>query len=329
MTSAYPMVSILIPAKNEGAVLARCLESLKKVDYPKDRIEIILADGLSTDNTKDIALRYGAKVVANDGGTAVSGRNRAYEVAAGDIIACTDADCVVDAGWIKNALKYFGGDKVGGVGGVSLSPEESSGFGKAVNFIFRAAETARSTSHVQNLPLAKEADDIPTCNAFYRKEALDKVMPVDENLLTAEDVWMNFCLKNQGYRLVVAPDVVVWHHRRRSPMLFSKQIYRFAIGRMQVARKSPRLINAFHVLAGIGLPFLLLSAVCLYLLGMLPLFFASITGFLVIAGLSALIISRSLSVAINTPLAIILFLTAWSIGFMQEFLTPIKDVSGK
>ncbi len=329
MIPAHPVVSILIPAKNESAVLARCLGSLKKVDYPKDRIEIIVADGLSTDDTKDIALRYGAKVVANDRGTAVSGRNRAFENAAGDIIACTDADCVVDADWIKNGLKYFKDGKTGGVGGVSLLPEASSPFEKAVNLVFRMAETLRSTSHVQSLPLAKEADDISTCNALYLKEALQKVMPVDEDLLTAEDVWMNFCLKNRGYGLVVAPDVVVWHHRRRSPVLFIRQIYRFAIGRMQVARKSQRLINVFHVLAGTSLPFLLLSAVCFYLLNAVPLFLTLIFGFFAVAGLSALISTRSLSVAINAPLVIVLFVLAWSVGFLREFFAPIKDIRGK
>lgn len=329
MTGDHPTVSVLIPARNEGAVLARCLESLKKLDYPQERIEIIVADGMSSDDTKDIALRYGAKVTTNDKRTAVSGRNRAFEKAAGGIIACTDADCVVSADWIKNGLKYLGKDKIAGVGGVSLLPETSSSFEKAVNLFFRMAEAARSTCHIQNLPSIKEVDDIPTCNAFYRKEALDKVMPVDEDLLTAEDVWMNFCLKERGYTLVMAPDVVVWHHRRRSPALFFKQIYRFAIGRIQVSRKSRELIGAFHILAGLAVPIFLLLAACLFLLNAMPLFLALLSGILAITALSALISARSLPVAVNAPLVVIFFFTAWSAGFLKEYLAPSKNTGGR
>jgi len=323
------MVSILIPAKNESAVISRCLESLKNLDYPKERLEVIVADGLSFDNTKNVASGYDAKVVINDKGLAGSGRNRAYEAASGDIIACTDADCTVEAGWIKNALKYFDGDKVGGVGGVSILPEQSSGFEKAVNFLFRGAAAIRSTSHIQDLPLAKEVPDIPTCNAFYRKDVLAKVMPVDENLLTAEDVWMNFCIRGLGYRLIQAPDVVVWHYRRRSPSLFFRQIYRFAVGRMQVARKDSRLLNIFHVLAGLSIPLFLLSAILFYSLNAAGLFWALVFGLFIIAAISALINTRSLSAAINAPLAIVLFTTAWSAGFLREFLSPIAARSGR
>ena len=202
-----PFVSVVIPVKNEAGILRDCLESLSRLDYPKERLEIILADGRSTDNTKEIGLAYGVKIVTNAKGIVSSGRNRGFEEAKGELIAFTDADCIFDVSWLKNSPKYFSDEKVAGIGGMTFAPRESSNFEKAIDFIFRLAELFQVTSHRRGSPIAKEVKDIPGCNAIYRKEALAKIMPIDEGLLTAEDVWMNFSLRKSGYRFIPSPDI--------------------------------------------------------------------------------------------------------------------------
>jgi glycosyltransferase involved in cell wall biosynthesis len=87
-----PFVSIIIPVKNEAYLLKNCLESINSLDYPKDKIEVIIADGLSTDNSSDIARQYGAKVIINHKQTVSPGRNIAFETARGHLVAFTDAD---------------------------------------------------------------------------------------------------------------------------------------------------------------------------------------------------------------------------------------------
>jgi len=56
-------VSIIIPTKNNGDILEKCLASIQNLDYPKDRYEVIVVDGHSTDDTVEIAEKYGCKVV--------------------------------------------------------------------------------------------------------------------------------------------------------------------------------------------------------------------------------------------------------------------------
>ena len=89
-----PLVSIIIPVKNEERMLDKCLKSLQGVEYPKERLEIIVSDGHSTDKSKEIALRYGTKMVTNDKEIVVSGRNRGFEISKGDIVVFTEADCI-------------------------------------------------------------------------------------------------------------------------------------------------------------------------------------------------------------------------------------------
>jgi cellulose synthase/poly-beta-1,6-N-acetylglucosamine synthase-like glycosyltransferase len=324
-----PFISVVIPVKNEAAVLSRCLESLTAVDYPKDSYEIIIADGMSTDNTREIALRFKAKVVENHRQLVVSGRNCGFRQARGEIIAFTDADCSFDSRWLKNSVKYFQDQTVGGIGGVVRPPEDSSGFESAINFIFYLAEIFRTTSHRQGRFQTGQVNDIPGCNAFYRRQALEKVMPVDENLLTAEDVWMNFAVRECGYKLMSAPDVILWHYRRNSPKRFLRQIYRFSIGRVQAGKKSVQLLSIFHILAGLSIPLSLAVGIWFYLSGAWGLFLKSAAVFLIVFVLFSYLKTRSLPAVLNMPLALLLFLTGWSAGFLREIFFPLKDAKGK
>ena len=103
----YPFVSVIIPTKNEEALIGNGLSSLKDLDYPPERLEIIIADGLSSDRTAEIAESYGAEVVLDHRKSVASGRNAAFAVARGELIAISDADCTMDRNWLKNCLKYF------------------------------------------------------------------------------------------------------------------------------------------------------------------------------------------------------------------------------
>jgi glycosyltransferase involved in cell wall biosynthesis len=169
-----PRVSIVIPVKNEERILDRCLDSIDDLDYPKDRIQVIIADGLSTDRSRDIAEGRGAKVVCNPKQTVVSGRNCGFQVADGEYVVFTDADCVVRHDWLRGALKAFHVDTtIAGVGGASRFPENATSFEEAVNLIYSAAEDAGSTAQVQYAESTDYVDDLPgrqdksLLNAFH------------------------------------------------------------------------------------------------------------------------------------------------------------------
>lgn len=329
MQADPPFVSIVIPVKNEERILARCLESIRNLDYPPDRFEVIVADSMSTDKSRHIAETYGARVVPNGKGTVVAGRNRGFEAARGDFIAFTDADCVVSRGWLAAAVRAFDSDDIAGVGGVTVFPEDATEFQKAVNVLFALAGLAGSTSHLEDGPERREADDLPGCNACYRRSALETVMPVDENLLTAEDVWMNRLLRRHGYSLVFCRDVMLWHHRRSTPWSFCRQMYRFAIGRVQAGRRDAALLRPVHVLAGLGLPLLVAVAAVLHVCK-LDIAIAAVLilccGASVILGM---VRTRSVKAAVWVPAVMALFAAAWSAGFLRELLFPMRNVDGK
>ena len=113
MLSSYPSVTIAVPCWNEEKTLAGTLDSLLLLDYPKDKLAIIVVDDGSTDNTLLIAKKYEAEhkdqilsITKENGGkhTAV---NYALSLAEGELFGCLDADSFVDKDALRIIVSYF------------------------------------------------------------------------------------------------------------------------------------------------------------------------------------------------------------------------------
>jgi len=134
----FPNVSVIVCAYNEEEALGRCLESLDRLDYPRDKLEILLVDDESDDRTRGIleefARRNGAARVLSTSGEPrkYPGKQRPLELgirhAKGGIILVTDADCAVEPSWVKEHVAAYG-DGTGIVGAVTgISTEEGGIF---------------------------------------------------------------------------------------------------------------------------------------------------------------------------------------------------------
>ncbi len=330
MKTNEPLVSIIVPVKNEAKLLANFLKSVKQLNYPQEKIEVIIADGRSTDNTKAVAFKYGAKVVDNPKQTVGPGRNIAYKIAKGELIAFSDADCLVDKDWLENSLKYFSDSKIAGVGGPNFTPKNEPAFAQAVGFFLSQAVFSAGSIHGRNLPYIKEVKSLPGCNAIYRKKVLDQVMPINESLLTCDDTEMNQKILDLGYRLLSVPDVFVWHYRRSTAKRLWRQMYRWAIGRLQLGKKRREAINLVHISVGFTIPILI--ALLIFFIfaqpSFLPIFAGVIVLTLIFLILSAFLRTKSLKIALNLPLVVVITILAWSAGFMKELFFPLKNPTG-
>lgn len=102
------MISIIIPTLNSAAVLEKCLSSIVSQSYPKNKIEIIIADGGSTDGTLEIAKNYGAKIYNNPLKTGEAGKAIGVKKANGDLIALIDSDNILpDKNWLTKMTAPF------------------------------------------------------------------------------------------------------------------------------------------------------------------------------------------------------------------------------
>lgn len=319
-----PFISVIIPVKNAANYLPSCLGSLNSLNYPKDKYEVILADSESTDRTPEIAASMGAKLVKAGGPSVCAGRNSGFKEAKGELIAFSDADCVMDKDWLFNAVKYFKDEKVACVGGPSLVPDDETDFGKACGFIFSFSLFTGGSTYGLNFENAREVRHNPGCNAIYRRSILGKVMPIDERFTDGEDVIMNKKIKDLGFTFLFTPDTRLWHYRSSNPGRFLRQKIRYGIGRVMVGRVYPELLNSMHILVGFsiilfGVGFMVSALLgAAFLIASLSIFI----GFLFFFFILAWVETNSFKIALNTPFAILILMFGWSKGFMQETFKP-------
>ena len=104
--AAGPRFSVVIPAFNEERFIAECLQSLARQDFTGGH-EVIVVDNNSTDDTAEIARRYGAIVVREETPGVCAARHRGTLAARGQIVVSSDADTVFDAGWLSRIDRTF------------------------------------------------------------------------------------------------------------------------------------------------------------------------------------------------------------------------------
>jgi cellulose synthase/poly-beta-1,6-N-acetylglucosamine synthase-like glycosyltransferase len=322
--TALPFVSVVIPVLNGADRLPAALATLRKQTYPADRFEVLVVDGGSRDDSRAIATASGARVIDNPKRRVAPARNVGFAASRGDVVAFTDDDCTFPEEWISSAVEHLGDERIGGVSGPTLVPTEETPFGNAVAFLFEVANEVTGSVHRERVESEREVDDLPGCNCFFRRDALTQAMPVDESLVTAEDVELCVRVRGFGYRLLLVPGVRLWHHKRQNPRTLFTQMRRYAIGRLQVGRVNPTQLRAAHILAGIALPAAFLVTLALGIVSVPALarcLGIALAALAFLAGAGAMR-RRSPWVGLWIPAVVVLVVAGWSIGFMLELVSP-------
>jgi mycofactocin system glycosyltransferase len=210
-----PSVTVIVPTRDRAADLDDCLRSLAHLDYPSDRLEVIVVDDGSADPAAvaGAVARHGGRLLANERNRGPSySRNRAAREAVGEILAFVDSDCVAGPGWLRELTPYFSWDRVGAVGGRTTGYYTESR-------LDRYEEVASPLDMGTRLLLEARVTDtfyVPTCNLLVRRSVYQDMGGLREDLLVGEDVDLCWRLRARGAYLVYAPEGAVRHrHRNR------------------------------------------------------------------------------------------------------------------
>jgi glycosyltransferase involved in cell wall biosynthesis len=206
----------VIPTLNEGAFIERCLSAIFDLDYPDEKICVVLVDNGSNDDTVQRAEKYPIRIISVPKRNISYARNRGAYEADSDLIAFLDADCVVSRNWLLNAVKNFSDLGIIAVGSYpSLIEKESNRLQIAISRISRGGDKPRKSSW------------LPSANFIVLKSIFDKVGGFDEKLETCEDSDIGYRLSEIG-DLIWDPSVLVYHLRepRSFIELFSKELWR-------------------------------------------------------------------------------------------------------
>jgi len=254
-------ISVVVAVKNEARYIKKCIEALLEQDYPKDRYEIIVVDGMSSDGTWDILRELkkmypDLKIYQNPKGNAAAGRNIGIKHSQGDYIAFIDSDAIAEKNWLKSIKEVFVRTDAIGVGGPDVLPPDSIPKSRAIGTIMSSplASGGGFNPSVQHIMSSNEAyvEHIPTCNLCVKKEIFAKIGNFDEEFVKGQDLEFNTRLIMAGYKLFHSPKIKVFHYRKMHIHSFSRQIFKWAKAKAAIIKKHG-LLNPAYLLPLFGL----------------------------------------------------------------------------
>ena len=215
-----PFVSIVIPAKNEGKYIRRCLNSVINLDYHKDKMEIIVIDNNSSDSTLSIAREFeDVKVFEKKDGTIGAVRNYGASCSVGSIIAFLDGDCVPDEEWLKKGVGHLIENKdICCVGFTVGSPQNKDSWIEKTWYKMGSSSKHSGICNVKWLS---------SFNLILNREEFLNVGGFDERLETCEDVELGYKLSEIS-RLLYSDELEVRHlgNAKTLKEFFLKEMWR-------------------------------------------------------------------------------------------------------
>jgi cellulose synthase/poly-beta-1,6-N-acetylglucosamine synthase-like glycosyltransferase len=210
-----PFVSIVVPARNAEQTVGECLESMMRLDYDPERREILVVENASTDRTGEIIRDHPVRCLFESRRGASAARNRGVEAARGEIVAFTDADCVVTRRWLRELVRGFEAPDVWGVAGeiIAYPPRTPS-----------ERYLARHKARWQAPALQATRPFAVTSNVAFRRATFDRLGLFDTRLIKAQDKDFGWRFHaDPELRLVYSPEALVLHrHRTTAWKLFTQ-----------------------------------------------------------------------------------------------------------
>lgn len=231
-----PKVSIIIPILNEEKYIGVCLDSILRSDYPQNNLEILLVDGMSSDDTRSIIKKYQKQyahiqLFDNLKKVVPVAMNIGIAHAKGDYIVRLDAHAKYPENYISSLLEWsvkLNADNVGAVCETGL--KSNTYVAKAIQFVMSDKFGVGNSLFRLGVTEPLEVDTVPF--GFYKKEVFSDIGMYDERLTRVQDLEFNKRLKKNNGKIFLVPDVKCIYYPNEDLLSFLKN--RFQTGRWVV-----------------------------------------------------------------------------------------------
>ncbi len=214
-----PRVAIMIPFKEVDSHVRECIQQCLGLDYKNFDI-ILLPDHKITETFPR------SKVIPTGAIVPALKRNKAIFSLDYDLFASIDSDAFPDKEWLRNAIPLFKDEKVGAVGGPNLPPPSASLLEKAAIDIIYSGLGLNTGYYIKKYGNNyTECKELASSNLVMRRSVLLEIKGYHTELPTGEDTIICFDIRKAGKKIIYAPNVVVYHHRRRLFLPHLKRIF--------------------------------------------------------------------------------------------------------
>jgi len=275
----YPLISIIIPCRNEEKYIGKCLDSISTQDYSKENLEVLVIDGMSSDKTREIIKEHQKKflfikLLDNPYKVTPRAMNIGIKNSRGEIIILVCAHTILDREFLKWNTYFFNKFKnTDAVGGRLKAISEDKGIvSKSIAFI---TDSIFGSGGRRYRTRAKEGfvkDTLPSC--AYRRSVFKKIGYIDEELLRGQDAEFNYRLLKNGGKLYFSPKIKSYLYTRSSFLKLWKQQFQYGYFKVKITEKiGHRLILKQHLPALFVLSLILSGVLGIFLA---PFFYLSL-----------------------------------------------------
>ncbi len=325
-----PKVSIIVPCYNEQSTIRLLLEALREQTYPRAGMEVIIADGFSTDGTREAIAAFQrdfpdlcVRLVENAHRSIPSGVNRAIEAARGEIILRLDAHSKPYPDYVENSISAHDQGRGANVGGVwEIRPGDVTWIANSIA-VAAAHPLGVGDALYRHTKHAAEVDTVPF--GSFRRTLIEQIGLFDESLLTNEDYEFNARVRKSGGKIWLDPSIRSIYFARPTLLELIRQYWRYGFWKWRMLRRYPdtlrwrQALPPLFVLGLIGLTLLsiFLPLARVLLAGELFLYFS----IMILAGLQAALQQRKAYFIVGLPLAIAAMHLSWGSGFLWSILS--------
>jgi len=326
-------VSVIIPCYNEENSITDLLIAIYEQSYPRDEIEVIISDGMSTDTTREKIADFAnefpdlqLKVIDNQKKTIPSGLNQAIRTAKGEYIVRLDAHSNPHPEYITQCIKALDrglGDNIGGV--ISIQAADEGWISQSIAI---AAGHPLGVGDAR-YRIGSEPREVETV-AFgaFRSALIDKIGLFDETLLANEDYEFNVRIRKAGGKIWLDPTIQANYIARSTLRELSLQYWRYGYWKLRMLLRYPetfrwRQISGLFVLSWLILGFLSIwfPAARWLLAGEAAIYGSA----LIIAGIGSGIENKRVLLGLGVPLAVATMHFSWGSGFLWSLIVYSFD----
>ena len=243
-----PFVTVVLPVRNEADFIAESLGAVLGQDYPRDRMEILVADGMSDDGTREAVLAAAAtdprlRLVDNPARVVAPGLNRAVKESVGEIVVRVDGHCVIARDYVRRCVAHLQAGEADGVGG----SVETVGSGPVAGAIARAMSSRFGVGDSAFRTLRNQTrlvDTVPF--PAYTRAIMRRAGEFDEELVRNQDDEYNTRVRRAGGKILLAADVHSTYHSRPTLRSLWRQYFQYGYWKVRVMQKHPTQMRLRH-----------------------------------------------------------------------------------